>query len=127
MLVFHTMFHCCARVPHSVQLLFSCALATIQLPVRSGTKLRRGVTECLHHFNVINWYYVFSVRCRASVVPLLFISCTSAVHLLSPCCSSHVLLFYLSSTSCTSLALFKFLYSSPAFHLRTLRRSQYAL
>ena len=55
------------------------------------------------------WYYVFSVRCRASVVP---------------CCSSHVLLFCLSSTSCTSLALFKLLYSSPAFLLRTLRRSQ---
>ena len=72
-------------------------------------------------------YYVFSVRFRASVVPLLFISCTSAVHLLSPCSSSHVLLFCLSSTSCTSLALSMFLYSSSAFHLRTLRRSQDAL
>ena len=33
----------------------------------------------------INWrYYVFSVRCRTSAVPQLFISCTSAIHLLSP-------------------------------------------
>mgnify|MGYP001791667851 CR=1 FL=1 len=29
-------------------------------------------------------YYVFSFQCRASVVPLLFIFCTSAVHLLFP-------------------------------------------
>ena len=73
------------------------------------------------------WYHVFLVQCRASVVPLLFISCISAVHLLYPYCSSHVLLFCLSSTSSTSLALFKFLYSSSAFRLRTFRRSQDAL
>ena len=72
-------------------------------------------------------YYVFSIRWWASAVPLLFIFCTSAVHLLPPCCFSHVLLFCLSSTSCTFLALLKFLYSSSAFHLTTLRRSQDAL
>ena len=72
-------------------------------------------------------HYVFSVLCRASVVLLLFISYTFAVHLLSPCCASHVFLFCLSSTSCTSLALSKFFYSSSDFHLRTLRRSQDAL
>ena len=55
-------------------------------------------------------HYVFSVRCRASVVPLLFIPCTSVVHLLSPCGSSHVLLLCNSSTSCISISLFKFLY-----------------
>ena len=62
--------------------------------------------------------------CCTAVVPLLFILCTSVVHLLSLCCSSHVLLFCLSSTSCTSLVLFKFIYTSSAFHLRSLRRSQ---
>ena len=71
--------------------------------------------------------YVFSVRCRASDVPLLFIWCTSVVHLLSPCCSFNVLLFCPTSTSCTSLALFKIIHSSSAFHLRKLRRSQDAL
>ena len=70
------------------------------------------------------WYYVFSVQCRDSVVPQLFIPCTSGEHLLSPCCSSHVLLFCLSSISHTSLALLKLLYSSPPSHLRTLRRSK---
>ena len=62
-------------------------------------------------------YYVFSVRCWGSFVPLLFISCTPVVHLLYPCCSSYMLLLCISSTSCTSHALFKFLYSSSAFHL----------
>ena len=61
---------------------------------------------------------VQGLRCT-SVVHLM----TSAVHLLSPCCSSHVVVFCLSSTSCASFAHFKFLYSSSAFHLWTLRRS----
>ena len=62
-------------------------------------------------FEIKSWYYVFSVRCRASVVPLLYPCCSShvphVVHLLYPCCSSHVLLFCLSCTSCTYLALFR--------------------
>ena len=70
--------------------------------------------------------YVFSVMCRTSAVHLLFTFCFSAAHLLFSCFSSHVLPFCLSSTGtcCTSLTLLKFLYSSPAFHLGTLRRSQ---
>ena len=73
-------------------------------------------------------YSQFGVgSCCTSVVPLLFIFCTSAVHLLSLCCSSHVFLLCLSSTSCTFLALSMFVYSSSAFHLRMLRRSQDSL
>ena len=72
-------------------------------------------------------YDVFSVRCRAFVVPLLFISCTPAVHHLSPCCSPYLLLLRLSSSSCSSFVLLKLPYSSSAFHLRTLGRLQDAL
>ena len=73
------------------------------------------------------WYYVFSFRCRESVVHLLFISCTPAVHLMSPCCSSYLLLLCLLSASCSSFVLSKLLFSSSAFHLMTLGRSQDAL
>ena len=82
-------------------------------------------------------YSQFDVR------PLLFNSCTSAVHhQLLPCFSSQVLLFCLINTFVPPLAIFKqltspfrkgevhcfkFLHSSSACHLRTLRRSQDAL
>ena len=48
---------------------------------------------------------VLSVHCRTSAGPQLFISSTSAIPVLSPSCSSYVLLFCLfcaSRTSCSS-------------------------
>ena len=45
---------------------------------------------------------VLSVHCRTSAGPQLLISSTSAIPVLSPSCSSYVLLFCLFCASCTS-------------------------
>ena len=39
-------------------------------------------TECSGKIDSVIWYYVFSVRCRASAVPPLYLCCSSNVPLL---------------------------------------------